>query len=331
VRGALDAVFPVVRTTPGPDSLFVAGFEATAVTLDPGVLAERFRSRDLSAAAFAPELFPLLLEPGNVSRLEAALGDAARRVDPSRDDRPVSLLFALSRRHLETASPVGRALGALGALPPSVLVAVALLAPFALAVRGLVAPVAAGRAARSGAAATGAAGMALSFLLLLSYQTREGSLYGALGALTASFMLGLASGAAAAGRVVAARAASPRLLVTSLLGAGGAFAAIALALPALGRLGAPTPAAAFGVHAALLLAAGAATGALFPVATGVLLAETGDPGTAAASFEAADHLGGAAAALLSGVVLVPALGIATTGLLAVPVVLLAAAGAARAR
>ena len=194
VWGALRAVFPVVRATPGPDSLLVAGFDASAVTLDPGVLAERFRSRRIASGAFAPELFPLLLEPGNVAGLEAALDDAARRVPPARDDRPVSLLFALARRHDETASLAGRALGAPGRLPPLLLAALALLPSALGAARGLAAPVPAGRAARNAVAATGAAGMAASLLLLLSYQTREGSLYGALGALTAAFMLGLALG-----------------------------------------------------------------------------------------------------------------------------------------
>jgi spermidine synthase len=331
VWGALRTAFPVVHATPGPDSLLVAGFDASSVTLEPGVLEERFRARGIPADAFAPELFPLLLEPGNVARLEASLGDATRRVAPSRDDRPVSLLYALARRQRETASPLGRAFGALGGLPPPILAALVLLLPALLAARGLFAPLPAARAALHAVTATGAAGMAVSFLLLLSFQTREGSLYGALGALTAAFMVGLAAGAATARRVVAARAPSPRRLAVVLLGIGSAFGAIALALPALARLSPAPPAAALGAHALLLFAAGAATGSLFPVATGVLLAERGDAGASAALFEAADHLGAAAAALLAGVVLVPALGMSATALLSSAVVLLAAAGAARAR
>lgn len=331
VYGALRAAFPVVRVTPGPDSLFVAGFDGSAVTLDAGVLAARFRSRSIAARAFAPELFPLLLEPGNVSRVEAALEAASRRAPPSRDDRPVSLLYALARRQRETASLVGRSLGALGRLPPSLLAALVLLPSALLAARSLRAPPAAGRAALHAVATTGAAGMAVSFLLLLSFQTREGSLYGALGALTAAFMLGLAAGAAAARRVVASLLPAPRpALVASLLSIGSVFAAIAFALPALARFSSAPPAVVFGAHATLLLAAGGATGSLFPVATGALLADHAEAGDSAALFEAADHLGAAAAALLAGVTLVPALGMTATGLLAAAVVLLAAVGASRA-
>jgi spermidine synthase len=332
VWGALRSAFPVVHATPGPDSLLVAGFDPSAVTLDPGIVAGRFHARRIAARAFVPELFPLLLEPGNVARLEAALDEAAGGVPSSRDDRPVSLLFALARRELETASPAARALGALARLPAPLLVLLVLLPPTAVALRGLVAPAPVTRAARSGVAATGAAGMALSFLLLLSFQTREGRLYGALGALTAAFMLGLALGAAGARRLVAAHPAPPRRgLFVPLLAVAGAFAAVALALPALARLSSAPLAAAFGAHALLLLATGAATGSLFPFATAVLLGEGRGVGASAAAFEAADHLGAAIAALLSGVALVPALGMTATGLLAAAVVLLAALGAARPR
>jgi spermidine synthase len=251
-------------------------------------------------------------------------------VPPSRDDRPGSLLFALARRQRETASLPGRGLGALGRLPPLLLVALVLLPSAALVVRGLAVRPSLRLAALHAAAATGAAGMAVSFLLLLSYQTREGALYGALGALTAGFMLGLAAGAAAARGVTATRrpAGRPALRLALLL-AATAFAGIVALLPALAGLSKGPPALALAAHAALLLAAGAATGALFPVVSLALLGSGQDAGTAAASFEAADHLGAAFAALLAGVVLVPALGMTATGFLATALVLLAAAGTAR--
>ena len=65
--------------------------------------------------------------------------------------------------------------------------------------------------------------------------------------------------------------------------------------------------------------------------TALLLGEGEGAGASAAAYEAADHLGAAAAALLAGVALVPALGMTATGLLAAAVVLLAALGADRRR
>ncbi len=332
VFGALRAAFPVVRATPGPDTLLVAGFGRSAVTLDPAVVAARFRDRRIASDTFVPELFPLFLEPGNVARVEAALADVSRRVPPSCDDRPVSLLHALARRQRETASLAGRVLGALGRLPASLLVVLVLLPSAAFAVRAALTSGSGRRATLHAAAATGAGGMALSFLLLLSYQTREGALYGALGALTAAFMLGLAAGAAGSHRLDSSRTPSPRpALLVALLAAAASFAATALLLPVLASLSAFPPAVSLGAHAGLLLLAGAATGSLFPVVARVLLDSGENAGSAAAHFEAADHLGAAIAALLAGVVLVPVLGMRATGLLAAALVLLAAAGVARVR
>jgi spermidine synthase len=332
VFGALRSAFPVVRATPGPDTLLVAGFDGSAVTLDPSVVAARFRGRHIASDSFVPELLPLLLAPDNVARVEAALSEASRHVPPSRDDRPVSLLFALARRQQETPSVAGRPFAALGRLPAPLLAALVLLPSAAFAGRALATPPPLGRAALHAAAATGAGGMTLSFLLLLSFQTREGALYGALGALTAAFMLGLAAGAAGSHRLGASRAASARTpLLATLLASAAAFAGTALLLPALARLSAFPPAVAFGAHAGLLLLTGAATGTLFPVVVRSLLSSGESAGKTAALFATADHLGAAFAALLAGVVLVPALGMKATGLLAATLVLLAAAGAARSR
>jgi hypothetical protein len=65
-------------------------------------------------------------------------------------------------------------------------------------------------------------------------------------------------------------------------------------------------------HAALLLAAGMITGSLFPVAAGVLLSGLRGIRETASGLEAADHWGAAGAALLGGVIYIPALGLAAT-------------------
>ncbi|MBK9967503.1 MAG: hypothetical protein IPP07_22580 [Holophagales bacterium] len=144
VFGALRSAFPVVRATPGPDTLLVAGFDGSAVTLDPSVVAARFRGRHIASDSFVPELLPLLLAPDNVARVEAALSEASRHVPPSRDDRPVSLLFALARRQQETPSVAGRPFAALGRLPAPLLAALVLLPSAAFAGRALATPPAAG-------------------------------------------------------------------------------------------------------------------------------------------------------------------------------------------
>lgn len=317
VFGALSAVFPLVRATPGPDTFLVAGFDRRSVTLDPEILAARFRERGVTSPSFAPGVFPALLPPDRVADLEAQLRNAAGAVPPSTDDRPVSFLHALSRRQSVTASAVGRLVGRLGSLPASGLVLLS-LAP---SIAGLLVSLARGgdgrRSAVHAVAAAGACGMGASLLLLLSYQTRQGALYGRLGLLTALFMLGLALGALAAGRrgSDSRNAVAPR---TRLLAATASVLAssglLALALPLLGR-GAP-----LFEHGALLLLAGCATGAVFPAASALLLSggeAAGGAGAAASRLWAADHAGAALAALLTPLVLVPSLGqVGTARLLA---------------
>ncbi|MBP7146547.1 MAG: hypothetical protein KBD01_03310 [Acidobacteria bacterium] len=326
---SLREAFPVVRAAPGPDGLFVAGFDTSAATLDPAVLAGRFRARGLASEVFAPELFPLLLPPERVAALDAELRRAAREVEPARDERPVSFLHALTVRQQVARSAVAPLIGCARRHP--VLVAAALLAGAALPLlvsgwRRRRDAAAAERSAALGATlVTGACGMAWSLLVLFGFQTRAGALYGELGALTATFMLGLAGGGAWSWR--------------RCRGAGGLARAAALATLAAGLLAALLPAvlalpfAAPGLVAAaiglLLLVAGFATGAIFPAAASVV-STTAGAGHAAARIEAADHAGAMIAALFVAVLLLPLFGIARLGWLLAVAQLLALAAVANA-
>ena len=160
--------------------------------------------------------------------------------------------------------------------------------------------------------------MAWSLLILFSYQARAGALYGRIGLLAALFMLGLAAGGLALSRGAELSPDRARRWLPAVTAAAFLFS---LGVPGLlGRLGDPglqrtgIPDL---LHGALLLAAGAFTGGLFPVAAGVLLSRGRGIRETAGGLEAADHWGASAAALLGGVLYIPALGlIATAWLLA---------------
>jgi spermidine synthase len=335
--GALKEALPVVRATPGPDTLLVAGWTPTAATLDPTTLAARWDRRGIEASSFAAALFPVLLPPGRVAAQEEALRDAAANVAPSRDDRPASFLHALARRQQTTAGETGRLVGMLGRLPVTVLVLLALMPSLLMVLRLRAAPTTAVRRARAASHAVavgGAAGMGFWLLLLLSFQTRVGALYGALGALTAVFMLGLALGAVLARRTVAATgegwAGSTGLKL--ILGAGLSFAVtLPWTLVAARQASASGPGLAFLAHGALLLAAGVVTGTLFPTAAVARLAAGETAAEAAGRLETADHAGAAVAALLGAVLFIPALGLTRAAwllaaLLALALVAVPAAG-----
>jgi spermidine synthase len=310
----------VVRATPGPDTLLVAGRDPAAVTLDPGVLASRWRARGIASPSFDPAMLPALLDPDRVASSEAALLDAAARQQASRDDRPVSFVHALARRQETTAGAWGRLVSTATLVPPPVLVVLAFLPSLAIVARQQFAGGSRRRWAKAAAshavAVVGTAGMGWWLLLLFSFQTHAGALYGWLGVLTATFMLGLAVGATLAPRAAFGEGerdestlpGALRALRLSL-GAAAVFAAtLPWTLPAAARASGGSAFMAILAHAALLLAAGVVTGGLFPIAAEVRLAAGDGAGEAAGRLETADHVGAAAAALLGAVVFVPLLG-----------------------
>lgn len=303
---ALGVAFPVVKATPGPDTLMIAGWSPDVVTLDPAVLAARWHARGVASSVFAAELIPLLVPPERVRAQEAVLREAARDAMPSCDDRPVSFLNALARRQRETGSRLGRAFAALGRLPPALLALLA-FAPSVLALARLcLRRRRTALAAQHAVAVTGAAAMAWSLLLLFSFQTRAGALYGQLGLLTALFMLGLAAGAAA---MRAAVHFASRALPIAAASAFGYAVLLALVLPLLGSLAESGTLLTLAAHGGLLLLAGLVTGALFPAAAATLVGEGQSAGEAAGRLETADHLGAGLAALFGAVVFIPALGL----------------------
>lgn len=325
VVGALARVFPVVRVSPGPDSFLVAGRSAADATLDPAVLVARWRERGVASEAFAPEALGALFAPDRVAETEAQARRAALATPPSTDDRPVSFLHALARRQEAAGSVAGLSLARLGVLPAPLLAGLALLPALAGLARTLRRRATLAAAAVHAVGAGGAGAMGLSLLLLLSYQTANGALYGRLGLLTALFMAGLALGALATRRLPddVPPARTRRRLLLALCGAAALCAATALCLPRLAASSAAGAGVALALHGTLLLAAGAATGALFPLGAAVLAGE----GTvrAAARLETADHFGAAIAAIAVPIVLVPALGLcAAAALLAVLLALTAA-------
>lgn len=317
--GALRAVFPVVHAGPGPDGLAVAGTDPRAVTLDPAILAERFIRRGIVSDVFVPQLFGILFPPERVAGQEAALAAAADATRPSRDERPVSFPHALALRQRAAGSLIAPLFGAIARAGRGSLAIAALLPSLViLTIVGLGGGPERGArsmalAATHAVAATGAAAMTWSLLILFSYQTRAGALYGKLGLLVALFMLGLALGgqALSGGADLPAGRAHRRLIIVT--GAGLLFAlAMPAALRGVGLPGLDRPWLPEIFHGALLLAAGLVTGALFPVAAGVLIAARRDAGATASILESADHVGAALAALIAGVVFVPALGLAGT-------------------
>ena len=328
---SLREAWPVVHATLAYEAFAVAGTDPSAVTLDPAVLAARWRRRGLTSPSFDAAVLPVLLPPERTAAQEAALQAAAAGAPLSRDDRPVSLLHALARRQQLIPDRSGRLIRSALTVPPALLVALALL-PAAFALRRISrAPgptEALAALAVHAVAVTGVAGLGWSLVLLFSFQAQAGALYGALGALVAVFMAGLAAGGALAPRA-SRSAGGPAAALRKWLAGATLFA---LVLPAALLLAAPAARAgslpAFALHALLLLLAGLATGGAFPLAVGVLVACGRSPAAAAAGVESADHAGAALAALAGAVVFVPVLGLRASALVIAALLAVPAAAAA---
>jgi spermidine synthase len=155
-------------------------------------------------------------------------------------------------------------------------------------------------------ATTGAAGMAAEVVVLYACQGASGRLYTGLALLVGLFMAGLAAGAFI-GRTRLSR--RPR--------AGGVTADAA----ALALMLATGPVLSWAIDRPWVVAtwsvvAGAVTGMAFPALLALAARRPGgDERKAAASIEAADHLGAALGALITGVIWLPVYGITTTCLL----------------
>lgn len=307
----LKEAFPVVRAAPGPPPLLLAGRDSTAVTLDPGALEKRWTQRGLNSPVFVTDLIPLLFPPERVHSLERELELASAFARISNDDHPISLLYGLALRERVARNPLAHALRQAAEVPGWVagMVVCAMAAFFLLLAvqrRG-------SRAAGGLLAMAGAAGMAWSLLILLSFQTTFGALYGQLGLLTALFMLGLSFGGFLGGRGLGD---SPgmhrrRLLWASL---GGVVMAVLLplTLPRVSTWAGGDLHISIALHGLLLIGAGVMTGLFFPAAAGLWLACRRGVAGAAGRAQAADHLGAALSALVTAALLVPALGLAPT-------------------
>lgn len=150
--------------------------------------------------------------------------------------------------------------------------------------------------------------MTATVALLLAYQSLHGMLYAAVGALSAAFMAGFAAGNAASVRASARWGPGRTAVAGAVSFAGVSLAAFAVLVA--GAASSPWTGAA--AMAFLLAASGAATGLELPaLAEWLSTVRTGE-GVAAGEVSAADHAGAFLGAVLAAVILVPALGVAET-------------------
>ncbi|HUW83908.1 MAG TPA: fused MFS/spermidine synthase [Phycisphaerae bacterium] len=158
---------------------------------------------------------------------------------------------------------------------------------------------------------TGLSAMALEIVLLFAFQSLYGYVYQRIGLIIAVFMFGLVIGSGGMNRILRRRlAGSLSLLVVIAVLLGLSAATIPLILTGLGRLG--NASLAEPVIFSLVFAIGLFGGLVFPLAAALLLRSRPAPTRTAGWLEAADHGGACLGALVTGLLLVPVLGMAAT-------------------
>ncbi|MBI5507473.1 MAG: hypothetical protein HY903_01850 [Deltaproteobacteria bacterium] len=322
IRSALDRAFPRVVIAAGDDDYYFAGDADAELTADRAVIAARLEKMP-GAKRFADAIL-LDYEPARRERRERALRRSGAG-GINTDDRPVSYTYAtVLWERQSAANPASRSVLVLGlaltrALGPWPLVALLVLGigGWALAGRRQRA------SPRADAAITvlvaGAGAMGQNLVLLLRYQSVSGAIYERLALMSGLFMLGTAVGS----RLMSGVAAGVEVPARLLRGIGLATTAVALAMiPLLPLLQTAAPVVMQLGFGALFGVAGLTLGVSFPAVAAVLLAPA--PGGAASAagsagglVDAFDHLGAMLGAVVTGTVLLPAIGAtATLGIIA---------------
>jgi predicted membrane-bound spermidine synthase len=324
INEALKVDFSKIVYCPGPVELAACSNTPGAATADIAELSRRWRSRAIEGEPFHEALFATWMAPAQVGWLR----DQIEKLPPTgrnSDLQPTAYLFRLLIWNRTTAEAGGRgtadafndAMAALRGLPPWMpAAAIALLLAAAMVIRVLIGKPAPRFAGLTVIATTGFAAIALEILLIFTYQNLFGYVYSEIGLIIALFMAGLAAGAWWGRRLTTIH---ERITRRYLLMIEGFIAALCLLIPLAAGAGAPLLSALPGgrfLLIGILLLAGGATGAQFPLAVDLYLRGGNEKaGAGAGAIDSADHIGAALGAALTGVILVPVLGLWATALL----------------
>ncbi len=297
INRALEEAFPDVLLVPMDDTcLFLASTAPGALARTPQELMKRSRV----VGNYRPEFAYSILLADRIERLERRLSGVG--LPPNTDMRPAGYIHFLFLWGKFSRTPVGLILGFSRSLRLwMVAIFAAALAAALIAWRKPSASLV------SCTVTTGLSGLALELVLVLAYQCLRGYVYERIALVAGLFMIGFVAGGLLMRKLLSKRRG--RGLVLAL---EGAWAALALALPAVigpaGRLPGPAIDALF---ALLVCGLGVLGGLELPLLGSVLLQRLA-PERAAGLLDASDHIGACAGALITTVVLIPALGLGGT-------------------
>ncbi len=312
----LSEIFPRVVVTPGTRAfVFATMASENVVTTEPDILIDRYKRRGLTTPNFSPLIFYTMLEESQRELVKKSVEAALPHLPVNTDLHPLSYLYNLalwtqfSGVQAQGLFDISRNLkfnwlivGALVILalrfaylrfrkpPPEKILHFNGL--FILGVTGFV-------------------GMASEILILLLFQSTFGYLYQRVGLIVAAFMLGLVIGGFVITRLLPTRLQKS---LSILLGIELLFLTLILGcfygVPVLSSTSALHPSLREGLFYLLTVLFGILGGVEFPLVGHVLVQSRYRPGYSAAIIDSLDHGGAAIGAFTTGIILIPALGIA---------------------
>jgi spermidine synthase len=308
---SLKQAFPIVLVTPGTHSYYFATLQSGVVSADPEVLGDRFAKRKIDTRYFTRYNYHLFLPDEKTRFINRAL-EERREVPLNTDLRPITYYFNLvlwdrfSGRRQESFF---RALAHLRL--NHVLAAVGALLLLRIAYILIRKPRRESELRFSllyAIATTGIAAMAIEIILIFGFQNLFGYVYQKIGAIVALFMIGLALGSAGM-NWFAVRRERGGLGCLALL--EGLVALFAVGIPVMIRFLAPEmgPLLMEPFFYSLVMVGGLLTGAEFPLGVRLYFTTGAGEGRTGGIVDALDHMGATVGSLLTGVFLVPLLGI----------------------
>jgi predicted membrane-bound spermidine synthase len=303
----LAQVFPHLVLAPGDISWFIAS-DADTITGDPGTLRNRFASIRNAAEVYPPNgLLSIYLPDRAAKALDAySTADLPDEHLLNRDSRPLANLYGLlltAKQSDATITLLFKHL-LLAGFPAFVIpIIIYILLRFIFVMTSPASAKSSTFDCTFLVFSTGAVGIGIVIVLMFLYQTRFGSLYLYIGAVSSLYMAGLATGAVLARRLTAVRVRIAHylemLLVAVLVVQGAVLMTIAFwPAESWSHLS-------FGI---MFIVCGLCAGCYFPLAAR-MLADSGLATTLVGSrLEAADHSGAVAGGLFTSLAIVPVLG-----------------------
>jgi spermidine synthase len=296
IHVSLREAFPHVRMIAGEENVFLASNTEEMESLATEVLTRRLRARGITGGLMSEEYVRYKTDRARFGPLEEEIAESGKK-PVNRDTHPTGVFESMVFMNM-IASPVTAGMLAWSARISlgSCLAAIAAAALFLLFLQSR---------RKSGLSLTvaictsGFTGMFMTMLLILAFQIMYGNIYHYIGLITALFMLGLAFGS----RLAMMRPGTSLLAIES---------GIVLHAALVSLFFFPTPEAtplSLAAIFALTFLSGALTGMEYPVALRLLdrsfraVSETGG------RLYAVDLAGGFLSALITPVVLIPAMGI----------------------